>query len=93
MRPLKYFETHFFLPAPHFVWSIVPGSIASTNPATQSSTRSSVEPVSSKLMQSLGFLFSSFSKQPFVGSRPPVYFAVALSMQAFAFGSFGLFGV
>jgi hypothetical protein len=93
MRALKYFETHFFLPAPHFVCVIGAGSIASTNAATQLSTRTSVEAVSLKLRQSLGFLFSSFSKQPFVGSTPPSYLPMTFVWQSFAFGSAGLPGV
>src|SRR5262249_14431158 len=46
-------------------------SMAPTNDATQLSTAVSADPVSSKVMQSFGFLFSSFSKQPFAGSMPP----------------------
>jgi len=45
--------------------------MAPTNDATQLSTAVSADPVSSKVMQSFGFLFSSFSKQPLAGSTPP----------------------
>src|SRR5262249_3070428 len=43
--------------------------------------------------QLLSAFASSFAKHPLVGSRPPVYFAVALSTQPLAFGSVGFFGV
>jgi hypothetical protein len=86
-RPFRYFDTHFFFPAPHLVWVISPGSIASTNAATQLSTAASAEAVSLKVMQSFGFLFSSFSKQPLVGSTPPSNFATTLSTQLLALGS------
>jgi hypothetical protein len=81
------------LPAPHFVWSSGAGSIAATKAPTQLSTASPAEPVSSNEMQSLPTLFSSFSKQPLAGSTPPFHLIVALSTQAFAFGSGILPGV
>jgi hypothetical protein len=93
MRALKYFETHFFLPAPHFVWSIGAGSMACTNAATQLSTTASAATVSSNVMQSLPVLPSSFSKQPFVGSTPPSNLPTALSTQPFVFGTGGFPGV
>ena len=43
--------------------------------------------------QSFGFFASSFAKQPFVGSGPPVYFATAVSRQPPAFGSVDFPGV
>jgi hypothetical protein len=64
-----------------------------TNAATQLSTTASADPVSLKLMQSFGFLFSSFSKQPLVGSTPPSNFATTLSMHPPALGSGVLPGV
>src|SRR5262249_36993486 len=54
-----------------------------TTTATRSSTQFSTSPrtvgESVVLWQSLGAFAWSFAKQPFVGSRPPVYFAIALS--------------
>jgi hypothetical protein len=64
-----------------------------TSSSTQFSTTACRVAVSSKNWQSFGFLFSSFSKQPLVGSRPPLNFAFALSMQPPAFGSAGFPGV
>jgi len=63
------------------------------NAATQLSTPASAEDVSSKLMQSLLLLFSSFSKQPLAGSTPPSNFVIAFVRQLLAFGSAGLPGV
>src|SRR5262245_22046083 len=68
-----------------------------TTTATRSSTQSSASAFTAGesvvLWQSFGFLASSFVKQPFVGSRPPVYFATALPTQPFVFGSVGFPGV
>jgi hypothetical protein len=68
-----------------------------TMTATRSSTQFSTSPrtvgESVVLWQSLGAFAWSFAKQPFVGSRPPVYFASALSTQPFVFGSVGFPGV
>src|SRR5262245_53944488 len=54
-----------------------------TTTATRSSTQSSASAFTAGesvvLWQSFGFFASSFVKQPFVGSRPPVDFATALS--------------
>src|SRR5262245_50705979 len=66
---------------------------AATRSATQSSTSACTVGESVVLSQSFGFFASSFVKQPFVGSRPPVYFAIALSTQPFVFGSVGFPGV
>jgi hypothetical protein len=71
----------------------VPGSIAATNAPTQLSTAASADAVSSNEMQSFGTLFSSFSKQPFVGSMPPSNLPITLVTQSFAFGSATLPGV
>src|SRR5262245_48596474 len=66
-------------------------------PATRSATQFSASPCTVSevlvLWQSFGSFASSFAKQPFVGSRPPVYFATALSTQPFVFGSAGFPGV
>src|SRR5262249_22682586 len=64
-----------------------------TRPSTQSSTSAFTVGESVVLWQSFGFFASSFVKQPFVASRPPVYFATALSTQPFVFGSAGFPGV
>jgi len=61
--------------------------------ATQLSTAFSAVDVSSKVMQSLPLLFSSFSKQPFVGSTPPSNLPMTFVWQPFALGSAGLLGV
>src|SRR5262245_8621029 len=65
--------------------------------ATRSSTQSSASAFtvgeSVVLWQSFEFLASSFAKQPFAGSPPPLYFAIALSTQPFVFGSVGFPGV
>ena len=58
----------------------------STRSFTQLSTRPWSVGESFVNWQSFGFFASSFAKQPFVGSAPPVYFATALSRQAPAFG-------
>jgi hypothetical protein len=83
------------LPASHFdcVAGGAAGSIADTNDPTQLSTVASAVEVSSKVMQSFGFLFSSFSKQPLVGSAPPSNLATTLSSHPKALGSFDLPGV
>jgi hypothetical protein len=90
---LSFLATHFFLLTPHFVWSMLPGSMPATSAATQLSTAVSAEAVSSKLRQSFGTLFSSFSKHPFVGSGVPSNLFSALVTQSEAFGSASLPGV
>src|SRR5262249_3944953 len=87
------FDTHFFLPAPHFVWVIGAGSIACTNDPTQLSTAASAAPLSPDVMQSFPGLFSSFAKQPLLGSAPPENLPSTLVTQSFALGSAGLPGV
>src|SRR5262249_39493424 len=67
--------------------------MAPNNDATQPSTAVSADPVSSKVMQSFGFLFSSFSKQPLAVSTPPSNLAMTLLTQSLAFGFVGLPGV
>jgi hypothetical protein len=49
--------------------------------------------VSLNVRQSFGLLFSSFSKQPFVGSMPPSNLVMTFVTQSFAFGSAILPGV
>jgi len=65
----------------------------STRSLTQLSTRPCSVEESFVNWQSFGLFASSFAKQPFVGSTPPVYLATALSRQAFVFGSVGFPGV
>src|SRR5262249_9179856 len=64
-----------------------------TRSATQSSASACTLGEAVGLWQSFGFFASSFAKQPFAGSSPPVYFATALSTQPFVFGSVGFPGV
>jgi len=64
-----------------------------TSVLTQASMVVSTDPVSSKLMQSVGFLFSSFSKQPLAGSVPPSNLRMTLVTQSLALGSGTLPGV
>src|SRR5262249_28373699 len=64
-----------------------------TRSSTPSSTSAFTVGESVVLWQSFGFFASSFMKQPFAGSSPPVYFATALSTQPFVFGSAGFPGV
>src|SRR4029453_3112228 len=75
----SFLAAHFFLPTPHLLWSIEPGSIAATISAAHASTSISTDAVSSRVTKSFGFCFSSLSKQPFVGSLPPANLPVALS--------------
>src|SRR5262245_27779205 len=65
--------------------------MAATNAATQLSTASSAAAVSSCVMQSFPALFSSFSKHPLVGSRPPSNLPTTFALQALV--SVGLPGV
>src|SRR5262245_59663920 len=81
----RYFDAHFFLLAPHFVWSRGGGSMATTSAATQASTAVSAAPVLSTVGQSFGTLLSSFSKQPLAGSSPPSNLVWALVTQSLAF--------
>src|SRR5262249_10125947 len=67
----RYFATHFFLPTPHFVCIVGAGSMAPRSDVTQSSTAVSAGSVASPGLQSLFVLFSSFPKQPLVGSGMP----------------------
>src|SRR5262245_37465888 len=64
-----------------------------TRSPTQSSASAFTVGESVVLWQSFGFFASSFAKQPFAASAPPVYFASALSTQPFVFGSVGFPGV
>src|SRR5262249_18182060 len=67
--------------------------MAATSDATQPSTAVSVVVVSPNETQSFGFFASSFPKQPFVGSRPPVNLVRTLVSQPLASGSGGLPGL
>src|SRR5262249_49490108 len=89
----RYFDAHFFLPAPHFVWSSGGGSMAATSDATQPSTLVSAVAVSSSERQSFGVFASSFSKQPFAGTVPPSNLIFTLVTHSLALGSAGLPGV
>jgi hypothetical protein len=64
-----------------------------TNDPTQLSIACSADAVSSIVTQPFGFLFSSFSKQPFVWSTPPSNFPTTLSTHPSALGSLNLPGV
>src|SRR5262249_28563411 len=75
------------------VVEVVVVTTTATRSSTQSSTSACTVGESVVLWQSFGFFASSFVKQPFIGSRPPVYFASALSTQPFVFGSVGCPGV
>jgi hypothetical protein len=72
---------------------VVGVSTRATMRATQSSINPSRVGASSGISQSLGFLASSFSKHPLLGSSPPSNFRRTLSLQPLALGSSGFPGV
>src|SRR5262249_60631196 len=55
--------------------------MAPTMAVTQASTAVSAATVSSRVMQSLSFLFSSFSKQPLLRSSPPSNLSLTFGAQ------------